>query len=260
MSAAITKTVIAAAAVIFASTGVVICLPPAAAEPCNGWGFPGKDMVIIEDGTGWTVSFNAGAKRFSLPARAENSKTGESPRTGTITGGMTSPTELSMTVVYPEGTQIYTGSVGGDGRARGVTANPPFDGIGWQTGSPLLCYDKPEAPATLSPEAPKKAPPPPQEQAPTNAISVNITDTAGGLKVNVNNSSSVAGNCTYDATAPNSPIPPTHRDFTVGAKAGTSLQINGIRTGTTFNTVTVCRGTFQGQDVEIGRVEIAKTF
>lgn len=98
------------------------------------------------------------------------------------------------------------------------------------------------------------------EQAPKNAISVNFSETTGGLTVNVNNSSNVAGDCTYDATAPNSLIPPTHRDFTVGAKAGTSFQISGIRTGTQYNTVTVCRGNFQGQDVEIGRVEIAKTF
>ena len=89
---------------------------------------------------------------------------------------------------------------------------------------------------------------------------MNISDVAGGLKVNVNNSSNIAGTCTYDATAPNSPILPTHRDFTVGAKAGTDFQINGIRTGTVFNTVTVCRGTVQGKNMEIGRVEIAKTF
>ncbi len=87
----------------------------------------------------------------------------------------------------------------------------------------------------LSP-AQRKAPPgqqaPPPEQAPTNAISVNFSDVAGGLKVNVNNSSNVAGTCTYDATAPNSLIPPSHRDFTVGANAGTSFQISGIPTGT----------------------------
>lgn len=251
-----------ASAVAIASAGTLTAgLNPARAEACDGWGFPGTVMRIIEDGTGWTVSFNAGAKRMNgLPARAENSKTGESPRAGTVSGGFTSPTELSLTVVYPEGTQIYNGSVGGDGIARGVTANPPFDGIGWQTGSSFACFDKP-AGSARSP-GPQDLPPPPlpQEQAPTNAITVNITDVTGGLKVNVNNSSNFEGNCTYDATAPNSLIPPTHRDFTVGAKAGTSLQINGIRTGTTFNTVTVCRTTFQGKDFELGRVEIAKTF
>jgi hypothetical protein len=101
---------------------------------------------------------------------------------------------------------------------------------------------------------------PPPEQAPTNAISVNFSDVPGGLKVNVNNSSSVAGTCTYDATAPNSLIPSVHRDFTVGANAGTSFQITGIRTGTQYNTVTVCRGNFQGKDVEIGRVELTRSF
>ena len=100
----------------------------------------------------------------------------------------------------------------------------------------------------------------PPAQAPTNAISVNFSDVAGGLKVNVNNSSSVAGNCTYDATAPNSLIPPFHKDFTVGAKPGTSFQISGIPMGTQYNTVTVCRGNFQGKEVEIGRVELTRTF
>jgi hypothetical protein len=41
---------------------------------------------------------------------------------------------------------------------------------------------------------------------------------------------------------------------------GTSFQISGIPTGTQYNTVTVCRGNFQGKDVQIGRVELTKTF
>lgn len=211
--------------------------------------------MIVEDGTGWTVKFASAANQ----ATATNDKTGESARTGTVSGGFVSPTDLSLKIVYPEGTQVYSGTVGEDGFARGVTAQAPFDGIHWQSQSPLLCVETTGSPPPQQAPPPEQQAPPPA-QAPTNAITVNIVDVTGGLKVTVNNSSDVAGTCTYDATAPNSPIPPTHRNFMVGAKAGTDFQINGIRTGTTFNTVTACRGTFQGKDVEIGRVEIAKTF
>jgi hypothetical protein len=118
----------------------------------------------------------------------------------------------------------------------------------------------PPPPPPPPPQQAPPPPPPPPQQAPTNAISVNFEELIGGLRVNVNNSSNVAGNCTYDATAPNSLIPPLHRNFTIAANGGTSFQITAIPTGTQYNTVTVCRGNFQGKDVEIGRVELTKTF
>jgi hypothetical protein len=125
----------------------------------------------------------------------------------------------------------------------------------------------PSAPDTWMPKPPpgpppglKQAPPPPPPTAPTDAISVNFENISGGLRVNVNNSSSVKGTCKYDATAPNSLIPPFHKDFTVAANGGTHFDISGIPLGVQYNTVTVCHGDFDGKDVEIGRVELTKQF
>jgi hypothetical protein len=260
MSTTTTKAPAAASALAITTAGLMItCSTPAQAGPCKQYGFDG-DVAILEPDTGWFVGFSSAGTIASGQAVAVNHQTGEPQRNGTITGGFTSPTDLSLTIQYPEGTQIYKGAVGSDDVARGVTAQPPFDGVSWYSSS-LDCVDV----ATQAAPPPQQAPPPgqqapPPEQAPTNAISVNFSDVPGGLKVNVNNSSSVAGTCTYDATAPNSLIPPVHRDFTVGANAGTSFQITGIRTGTQYNTVTVCRGNFQGKDVEIGRVELTRSF
>ncbi|GFG52909.1 hypothetical protein CQY20_27775 [Mycolicibacterium agri] len=256
-----TKWLVAASALAFASVGAAfIDMTPAHGQPCKQYGFDGP-VTILEDFTGWVVTFTSKGTVASGQATATNDKTGEPTRTGTVTGGFTSPTDLRVTIQYPEGTQIYVGSIFSDGSTQGYTAQEPFQGKTWRTAKLLSCVDPVAAPPPGSAQQqppPQQAPPP--EQAPKNAISVNFSETTGGLTVNVNNSSNVAGDCTYDATAPNSLIPPTHRDFTVGAKAGTSFQISGIRTGTQYNTVTVCRGNFQGQDVEIGRVEIAKTF
>lgn len=267
MSTATTKMLAAVSAVAVSSAGLLVETPVAHAQPCVQWGFDG-DVTIVEHGTGWAVSFSPPRGiQASGQATAGNSLTGEPMRTGTVSGGFTSPTDLSVKIEYPEGTQIYRGRVdeAEGGRAFGETAQAPFQGKLWATQFPLTCVGTSAPAASPSQQAPPPPPPPPDqapppEQAPTNAISVNFSDTPGGLTVNVNNSSNVAGTCTYDATAPNSPIPPSHRDFSVGAKAGTSFQISGIRTGTTFNTVTVCRGNFQGKDLEIGRVALSKTF
>ena len=263
----VTKAMVAAAAAVTIAAAFFRSPPSAQAIECAQWGFDG-DVTIEEMFTGWAVTFSPPrGTQATGQATAGNSLTGEPMRTGTVSGGFTSPTDLSIKIQYPEGTQIYRGAVDPNtGEAVGETAQAPFQGKGWATQFPLPCVGT-SAPAASPPQqAPPPPPPPPDkqapppEQAPTNAISVNFSETTGGLTVNVNNSSNVAGNCTYDATAQNSLIPPTHRDFTVGAKAGTSFQISGIRTGTTYNTVTVCRGDFQGKDVEIGRVEIPKTF
>ncbi len=256
MSTTTKKVLAAISAAAISSAGLLItCSTTAHAQPCHQYGFYGA-VHIVEEGTGWHVFFSSDGTVASGVAKAINNGSGESDRTGTVTGGFTSPIDLSLTIRYPEGTQIYRGTVAGDGIARGMTAQPPFDGIKWNTTFPLECLDEPQGPQ----QAPPSQQGPPPAQAPTNAISVNFSDVPGGLKVNVNNSSNVAGTCTYDATAPNSLIPPSHKDFTVGANAGTSFQIPGIPTGTEYNTVTVCRGNFQGKDVEIGRVELKKSF
>lgn len=258
-----TKWLAAVSALAIASAGLILCVTSAHAERCTNYGFGGR-VLFIEEGTGWEVGFTSVGPVAGGRADAVNEKSGETERIGNVSGGFTSGINFSVTIQYPQGTQVYKGTVGGDAIARGYTAQEPFQGIGFHTAEPLECIGheaRLPGPEDLPPPPQQQAPPPPPpEQAPKNAITVNLTDTNGGLTVNVNNSSDVAGNCTYDATAPNSLIPPTHRDFTVGPKAGTSFQISGLRTGTQYNTVTVCRGNFQGQDVEIGRVEIAKTF
>jgi hypothetical protein len=259
MSITPTKALAAASVAAIGSAGLIICLPHVQAQPCKQYGFDGR-VQIIEEGTGWEVGFTSIGTVASGRADALNYKTGETQRIGNLTGGFTSPTDLSLTIQYPEGTQIYRGAVGSDGRAHGVTAAPPYDGIKWYSQLPLTCLDEVGAPRQGPQQPPPPPPPPPPAQAPTNAISVNFSDVPGGLKVNVNNSSNVAGTCSYDSTAPNSLISPFHKDFTVGANAGTSFQISGVPTGTEYNTVTVCRGNFQGKDVEIGRVELKKSF
>jgi hypothetical protein len=254
----LTKTMVAAAAAVIISSAEFASRPPHVhAAECSQYGFDGA-VQIVEDGTGWSVQFASRGSVASGQANAANDKTGEHPRTGTITGGFRTPVDLELTVAYPEGTQHYQGSVYGDGSTRGVTVGQ-FGGVSWHTAQPLPCILVP-ARAPGPEDLPPPSPPLPPKQAPTNAIRVDISNVAGGLKVSVGNSSNIPGNCTYDATAPNSLIPPTHRDFTVGAETVTSFQISGIATGTIYNTVTACRGNFEGKDVEIGRVELPKTF
>jgi hypothetical protein len=79
--------------------------------------------------------------------------------------------------------------------------------------------------------------------------------------VQVINTSSTLGRCTYDATAPNSLLPPYHRDFVVPpVSMPAKWNIPGVPTGTQWHVVVSCRGDFNGQNVEIGHVDTTKTF
>jgi hypothetical protein len=191
MSITPTKALAAASVAAIGSAGLIICLPHVQAQPCKQYGFDGR-VQIIEEGTGWEVGFTSIGTVASGRADALNYKTGETQRIGNLTGGFTSPTDLSLTIQYPEGTQIYRGAVDSFSRARGVTAQPPFDGIGWDTPTRLSCVDPPAQAVPLPQQQPPPQQAPPPAQAPTNAISVNFSDVPGGLKVNVNNSSNIA--------------------------------------------------------------------
>ncbi len=104
------------------------------------------------------------------------------------------------------------------------------------------------------PDPPEVAPPP------TNAISVNFENRLSGVRVNVNSSAPVKANCTYDATAPDTLIPPFHKNFTIEPNGGASFDIPALQLGVEYNTVTVCRGNVNGADVELGRKELTKQF
>jgi hypothetical protein len=87
---------------------------------------------------------------------------------------------------------------------------------------------------------------------------VRFDNIPGGVSVNVTNSSSVKGDCTYDAT---SPIAfPFHRDFTVEANGKASFDVTGPQLGIDYQTVTQCSGVWQGATVVLGRVERTVTF
>lgn len=231
--------------------------PPAPLAPaCDNYEFKGG-LFQIEAG-GWTLQIPATGQNVG-PGEAFQAIIGRSVASfGNASGGITGR-NVNITVNWTKGpfagaASTITGQVNDDGHASGdytLTGSGSANGTNpWHSTDTLSCF----TPAPLP--MPKLPPPTP----PTDAISVNFANIATGLRVNVNNSSSVKGTCTYDASAPNSFIPPFHKDFTVAANGGTSFDIPGIPTGTEYNTVTACHGDFYGQDVEIGHVELTKRF
>jgi hypothetical protein len=78
--------------------------------------------------------------------------------------------------------------------------------------------------------------------------------------VQVKNTSTLSGTCTYDATAPNSLLPPYHHDFAIGRSGTATWDIAGFATGTQWHVVVSCSGDFNGQNVEFGHVDTTKTF
>jgi hypothetical protein len=231
--------------------------PPFALAPaCDNYQFKGG-LLQLEYGE-VTVQIPATGQTVG-PGEAFQAIIGKSVASfGNASGGVTGR-NINITVNWTRGpaaggTSTITGQVNDDGHASGahtLTGKGQSDGTNpWHTSDTLSCY----TPAPLP--MPKLPPPTP----PKDAISVNFANIVGGLRVNVNNSSSVNGTCTYDATAPNSFIPPFHKDFTIAPNGGASFDISGFATGTQYNTVTVCHGDYFGQDVQIGRVELTKRF
>ncbi|WP_275571901.1 hypothetical protein [Mycolicibacterium vanbaalenii] len=118
---------------------------------------------------------------------------------------------------------------------------------------PIKCTGGPTIPAGQT--CPPKPPAAPVEQAPTNAVTLNIVREGLRAKVTVGNTSNLQAQCTYNATEVNGLGIPVSRDFTVNPKGSTPLEFAAPLIGQTYTVVVACRANFNGQDVEIGRVQ-----
>ncbi len=98
-------------------------------------------------------------------------------------------------------------------------------------------------------------PPPPVEKAPTNAVTLNIVREGLRAKVTVGNTSNLQAQCTYDAKEVNGLGLPVSREFGINPKGTTPLEFAAPLIGQTYTVVVTCRADFNGQNVEIGRVQ-----
>jgi hypothetical protein len=123
------KVALIASAVALSTIGLLVTPPAAEAGPCKGWGF-GGESVIVEPGTGWTVTFFANGTKASGDATASNIR-GES-KVGTISA-LVKGNKFNARLTYKNGQgQGYNGTVN-DGVASGTTSN----GIPNESGKPF---------------------------------------------------------------------------------------------------------------------------
>ncbi|CAN3126752.1 hypothetical protein ACNUDN_02560 [Mycobacterium sp. smrl_JER01] len=120
-------------------------------------------------------------------------------------------------------------------------------------GRPIKCTGGPTIPAGQT--CPPKPPAPPVEQAPTNAVTLDIRREGLRTKVTVGNTSNLRAQCTYNATEVNRLGIPVNRDFEVNPKSTTPLEFPAPLIGQTYTVVVTCRANFNGKDIEIGRVQ-----
>ena len=116
---------------------------------------------------------------------------------------------------------------------------------------------EPPAPRILRPAPPARPAPasvPEPPKAPTNAVTMNITRAGLQVRVDVASTADIPGRCTYNAREVNGLGFPASRDFNLGPKGSTTLNFPRPLIGQTYNAVASCRGPFNGQDVEFGRV------
>ncbi|ADT97250.1 hypothetical protein Mspyr1_05410 [Mycolicibacterium gilvum Spyr1] len=118
---------------------------------------------------------------------------------------------------------------------------------------PIRCTGGGTVPAGQT--CPPKPPPAAVEQAPTNAVTLDIVREGLRAKVTVGNTSNLRAQCTYNATEVNGLGIPVSRDFEVNPKGTTPLEFAAPLPGQTYTVVVACRADFNGQNVEIGRVQ-----
>ena len=116
---------------------------------------------------------------------------------------------------------------------------------------PIKCTGGPTIPAGQT--CPPK--PPPAEQAPTNAVTLDIRREGVRAKVTVGNTSNLRAQCTYNAKEVLGLGIPISRDFEVNPKGTTPLEFAAPLPGQTYTVVVACHADFQGKNVEIGRVQ-----
>ncbi|VEG51390.1 Uncharacterised protein [Mycolicibacterium aurum] len=118
---------------------------------------------------------------------------------------------------------------------------------------PIKCTGGPTIPAGQT--CPPKPTAAPVEQAPTNAVTLNIVKDGLRAKVTVGNTSNLPAECTLDAKEVNGLGFPVRREFSVNPKGTTPLEFAAPLPGQTYTFVVTCRADFQGKNVEIGRVQ-----
>ena len=129
---------------------------------------------------------------------------------------------------------------------------------------PVQPAPPPEKPAPPVEAVPKQCPPgsvsgtvPADQQcaAPTNAVTMNISGGAVTRTVTVTNNSALAASCAYDAKGTGGIFAPgLNRQINVGPNASTPIDVPAPPLGSTYQVTLTCTGTWDGKQVEIGRV------
>jgi hypothetical protein len=146
---------------------------------------------------------------------------------------------------------------------RPATVTPPVGpGVPGGTGTEQG-QGQPQGPVVPPPPPPNvKCPPggpktevPPGEKcpAPTNAVTVTFQKGTLQWTVNVKNNAGIGGSCTYNATDNGGILPGVDRNFDIAPNGNASFQVNAPPLFSSWNVVTVCTGTYDGQQVEFGR-------
>ncbi|UJL29570.1 hypothetical protein HZU38_03335 [Mycolicibacterium vanbaalenii] len=118
---------------------------------------------------------------------------------------------------------------------------------------PIKCTGGGTVPAGQT--CPPKPPAAPVEQAPTNAVTLDIRREGVRAKVTVGNTSNLRAQCTYNAKEVLGLGIPISRDFEVNPKGTTPLEFAAPLPGQTYTVVVACSADFNGKNVEIGRVQ-----
>jgi hypothetical protein len=130
--------------------------------------------------------------------------------------------------------------------APGGTGQPPGGGEQKPPQPPPPPQTRQCPPGGLKPEVPvnEKCP------APTNAVTVSF-DRGFVWTVNVKNNAGIGGSCTYRATSTTG-LTGASEDFDIAPNGTASFQVPAPLPFTTYNVVTKCTGTYDGQQVEFG--------
>jgi hypothetical protein len=168
-------------------------------------------------------------------------------------------TEFGVSFVRYEPTETdWVGIIFG----RPATVTPPA-GPGAPGGAGPGAPGGPAAPAEVpQPPPPVKCPPggpktevPAGEKcpAPTNAVAVTFQRGFAQWTVDVKNNAGIGGSCTYNATDNNGLLPAVNRNFDIAPNGNANFQVPAPPPFSSWNVVTVCTGTYDGQQVEFGR-------
>jgi hypothetical protein len=91
--------------------------------------------------------------------------------------------------------------------------------------------------------------------APTNAVTMNISGGALTRTVTVTNNSALGGTCAYDAKGTGGVFAPgLNRQINVGPNGQASIDVPAPPLGSTYQVTLTCTGTWDGKQVEFGRV------